>query len=943
MPALFRDLTAVRAVQVGDRATPPRSATLGKGGQLRGASPHGDPRGCPADEDTAWPADVAPPCVQLCGASPHGDPRDCPAAKRLRGASPNGDPRGCPADEDTAWPADVAPPCVQLCGVSPHGDPRDCLADEVVDLTGDSPDASAAAAASTAGDAGRGRAVALCAMETTASKGDVRAWLAGHRDDPAAIFDSLACVRLHVLPLRKRRRYAYRLPGLHAWPHGFVDAETLDALKNGCVQHGVDVVDVSHTAVADSLVSTTELESLRTAIHSDVAATDSTGPVNAERRNRGRCARRHNFVSSRAATKNNSHRGPGSRPMVTGPGMGSDRVFGLDAAKRLVRHGNEMMYRAGFRARHGGHAAEISPGDPYAVMEGAAFLLSYDGDDDGVSPTWCRWHIDEDNASEPDFQDTVGVCFWNETPDGRQYRLVCALYTREAVSTWLRVYRPTGRAPTDGELEYRSRLVAAMETVARRPWPPPRVARLWDAPLYADSTRSSLDHKSGNAGALLVSGLRHWEKYGAVRRVAALLGGMIGVNDAVIGLARDFPEPNASMLGGVGDGDVAAGRLLTAACVACEGSGLLRPGWSLPSWARGQSTDGSHPSNQSRLCRWMPTQVMLNVLRRRLLSLETVSTRDEFAADQVRTLTCALSCISVDSGGVESTLGMLAADASDGSTFLKSRTGVKAVVSSLDALGELARLADPDEVEDAELLGLLQRLGRRDVDVPAERARIKHVGLHEWKSDHRCLCRLVCCCRLLSMICGVSGSNGVVLHGIVVCAVALQAVRVSRRMANAVVRGGWVRAGSGTSTHLREAGWVVSHRVESLGRSTHATILREILQPDCLQETDGETEFENYPCEGDRALSTRLSEHKMFACPGFPRVETVVHLGALRALDGQRQRLVDGAGVTLLRYRWTAAVDGYGPCDDCSDVFARWTAQGGRNVRIWPSVWHGLL
>jgi len=47
--------------------------------------------------------------------------------------------------------------------------------------------------------------------------------------------------------------------------------------------------------------------------------------------------------------------------------------------------------------------------------------------------------------------------------------------------------------------------------------------------------------------------------------------------------------------------------------------------------------------------------------------------------------------------------------------------------------------------------------------------------------------------------------------------------------------------------------------VESLGRSTHATILREILQPDCLQETDGETEFENYPCEGDRALSTRLS------------------------------------------------------------------------------------
>ena len=34
--------------------------------------------------------------------------------------------------------------------------------------------------------------------------------------------------------------------------------------------------------------------------------------------------------------------------------------------------------------------AEISPYDPFAVVEGAAFLLTYDGDEDGTSPTRCR-------------------------------------------------------------------------------------------------------------------------------------------------------------------------------------------------------------------------------------------------------------------------------------------------------------------------------------------------------------------------------------------------------------------------------------------------------------------------------------------------------------------------------------------------------------------------
>ena len=44
--------------------------------------------------------------------------------------------------------------------------------------------------------------------------------------------------------------------------------------------------------------------------------------------------------------------------------------------------------------------------------------------------------------------------------------------------------------------------------------------------------------------------------------------------------------------------------------------------------------------------------------------------------------------------------------------------------------------------------------------------------------------------------------------------------------------------------------------------------------------------------------------------------------------DGRRRGLRGDDGAKLLSYRWTAAVDGHGPEDDCSDVFARWTSQG---------------
>jgi hypothetical protein len=54
--------------------------------------------------------------------------------------------------------------------------------------------------------------------------------------------------------------------------------------------------------------------------------------------------------------------------------MGSDRVFGLESAQRLIRYGNRQMFDSGARARFGGHAAEISPYDCFAVLEGAAFL-----------------------------------------------------------------------------------------------------------------------------------------------------------------------------------------------------------------------------------------------------------------------------------------------------------------------------------------------------------------------------------------------------------------------------------------------------------------------------------------------------------------------------------------------------------------------------------------
>ena len=83
-------------------------------------------------------------------------------------------------------------------------------------------------------------------------------------------------------------------------------------------------------------------------------------------------------------------------------------------------------------------------------------------------------------------------------------------------------------------------------------------------------------------------------------------------------------------------------------------------------------------------------------------------------------------------------------------------------------------------------------------------------------------------------------------------------------------------------------------------------------------------------------LSTRLSERKVCSMPGFPRIVT----GFTRGVEGQRRAAASGA--PLLKYRWEAAVAGYGPADDCSDVFARWTAQGGRSGQIMPRVWHGL-
>jgi hypothetical protein len=84
--------------------------------------------------------------------------------------------------------------------------------------------------------------------------------------------------------------------------------------------------------------------------------------------------------------------------------------------------------------------AEISPYDPFAVMEGAAFLLTYDGDEDGTSPTRCRWHIDGDNASQEDFQDTLGVCF-------------CGTQANTVICMW------DGRPRTDTKPEIAPRLL----------------------------------------------------------------------------------------------------------------------------------------------------------------------------------------------------------------------------------------------------------------------------------------------------------------------------------------------------------------------------------------------------------------------------------------------------------------------------------------------------
>jgi len=771
----------------------------------------------------------------------------------------------------------------------------------------------------------RGNAVALVAVETTSATTAVRNWLRDYCDEPVSVFDHLAVVSLRVLALRPAERYSYRLPGLHLWPHGFVDEATLGQLRACCEARGVAEIAVETRAVPHDLISLAELEELRLGIHADVAAVDASGDVNQERRNRGRCQRRHNFVSSRAATKNSGMRGPGARPLITGPGMGSDRVFGLEAARRLIRYGNWLMFESGARARYGGHASEISPYDIFAVMEGAAFLLTYDGEEDGTTPTWCRWHRDADNASEPDFQDTLGVCFWGTTPDGRRYRLVCALYTREAVSTWLRVYQPQlcEDEVTSEQREHRALLVKAMEAVARRSWPPRPAASLAELPLYRRASRSTICHRGSNCAPFAFGPMAQWKKYGPVRRAVALVCGQLAVNDAAIALAKDFPSPGSSLLGRgpVEDEEKAAARVLVAICVACQDGRGRGEKWSIPEWAVGASKDGSHSANRHQHTRWMATQSMLNVLRSRLLELGTAEEREEFAMAQLRTLEEALLCISRQTDGLATVCSMLEED---------GRSGSKTVVlRNLRSLPRLREITSESCV--TSLRAVMTQLGRRDVDCEGELARIRQIGEKAWRKEQRRLCALVSCVRLLGDICGVKPDNGVVLHAIVTSAVVLQAVRVSAQMYDAIVRGGWVRAGSGSCKALLRAGWKVSLRHEQLGSSAHSQVMQRVISGDLITELDGEAEFENWACEGTREMSGDAKSRKLTSLPGFPFLQT-------------QRTVVQGKPSAFLRYDWTAAVEGWQKGDCMLPVFERWAEQypSMRRKNVWPALWHGL-
>ena len=113
------------------------------------------------------------------------------------------------------------------------------------------------------------------------------------------------------------------------------------------------------------------------------------------------------------------------------------------------------------------------------------------------------------------------------------------------------------------------------------------------------------------------------------------------------------------------------------------------------------------------------------------------------------------------------------------------------------------------------------------------------------------------------------------LFGIITAFVTTKSVKPSAAMLDAILRGGWVPAGTGTKKKMRRAGLRYSEALR-LGRSPLEILLRaELSSAGVIMPSDGEGEFENWPCEGDRALDKAVSGSAIVHSSSGPRLAHV--------------------------------------------------------------------
>ena len=773
---------------------------------------------------------------------------------------------------------------------------------------------------------------------------ETRSWLDAGAD-LEAFFQGRRAQQLHIVDLgslvadEEAAAFRYVLEEAYKRPHWTGDAADYRKMVDLCRKFGGDPVPIRHVSaervdLAGLGLDAADVGDFQRAVDADCRSDT--------RRDRGPNEKRLNFVSSHGISNLSGIKGHDGEPTITGEGMGGKAVFATKAMLAAERHGNKTFASLGMVRRGGGRFADVVSGetDPATgvawecapIAEAKAGLLTYGtalpDETPGQEPRKVGIHIDGSNDHGPLSQQTFGLSFLGRcVSTQREYRVVGALYMRRCVGHWVeRSYSET--LPTPVQLEYRAALVESMIEVAKVRWPLRKVAALDSVELEHERTRSSWDHKSANYGGLCSGDYRTWPQGHDVSLVASHIIGACGLNDAAICLGRYFPKYGSAELYQVecgADATVAA-RLMIGALVALsarEEGGEL-PAWSQPRPAvRGQGKD---------FHRWMPTQALLQktceaVLRARVCDPapegeqwgpatkeEALNSATEILDhlriardllldfDHPRCIAARRACHQKDCFTALELVHALPCSGGDDDTASEDavRTQLKALSPPVNY--RYARLVFPEGVDQVGLRALRDEIDKR-----------------------RRLVQLRAACCELGLVSGVDPTNGVVLFGIITAFVTTKSVKPSAAMLDAILRGGWVPAGTGTKKKMRRAGLRYSEALR-LGRSPLEILLRaELSSAGVIMPSDGEGEFENWPCEGDRALDKAVSGsaivHKWCSAPGFPGVHV--------------RETEDGLLQLVRRVRYS----GYHSCDNGA-IYARWQeASTARSVNPWPASW----